>query len=137
MATWCSQPSLILGLVSGSSAMKRFLPFLSISYLVYALLTAWFVGRILLQVYHASSTETMQVSSIQWVPLAVLVFISAAFICMFFCLAYFLSTRRRRRAALILAGISCLGIPMGTILGGLTIYALTRPEISSEFTPTV
>jgi hypothetical protein len=52
---------------------------------------------------------------------------------MFFALAYFLSTRRRRKAVFIMAAITCLGIPVGTILGGLTIYALTRPEISSEF----
>jgi len=41
-----------------------------------------------------------------------------------------------RRASLVLAGISCIGIPIGTILGGLTLDALTRPELSSEFTPT-
>jgi hypothetical protein len=117
--------------------MKKLLPFLSIGYVIYALLVAWFVGRTLLQVYRAYSAEAMQVSPIQWVPLAMLVVIATAFISMFLCLAYFLSARRRRRAALIIAGISCLGIPVGTILGGLTIYALTRPEISSEFTPTV
>lgn len=116
--------------------MKKLLPFLSIAYLIYALLVAWFVGRTLLQVYRTYSVETMPASAVSWVPLAVFVFISAAFISMFVCLAFFLSTRRRRRAALIIAGISCLGIPVGTILGGLTIYALTRPEIISEFTET-
>jgi MFS family permease len=117
--------------------MKKLLPFLSIGYVIYALLVAWFVCQTLLQVYRAYSTEAMQVSSIQWVPVAVLVIIATAFICMFLCLAYFLSTRRQRRGAMIIAGISCLGIPVGTILGALTLYALTRPEISSEFTPTV
>jgi hypothetical protein len=66
-------------------------------------------------------------------PLAIFVVTSVAFISMFFALAYFLSARRRRRAILIMAGITCVGIPIGTILGGLTIYALTRPEIRSEF----
>ena len=117
--------------------MKKLLPFLSIGYVIYSLLVVWFVGRLLLQIYHAYSTEATQVSFIQWVPLAVLFVISAVFVSMFLCLAYFLFARRRRRGALIIAGISCLGIPVGTILGGLTIYALTRPEISSEFTPTV
>ncbi len=113
--------------------MKKYLPFLSIGYLVYALVVAFFVGRLLLQVYHAYGAEGAQSAAVPWVSLAVLVIVSAAFITVFFCLAYLLSTRRRRRAALVMAGISCLGIPMGTLLGGLTIYALTRPEISSEF----
>ena len=117
-------------------AMKKLLSFLSIGYVIYALLVAWFVGRTLLQVYRAYSVETMPASPIPWAPLAVLVVVSAAFISMFFSLAFFLSARRRRRAALIIAGITCLGIPVGTILGGLTIYALTRPEIVSEFAGT-
>jgi hypothetical protein len=115
--------------------MKKLLSFLSISYLVYALLVAWFVGRTLLQVYRAYSAGPMPASNVSWVPLALFLFISVAFISMFICLAFFLSTRRRRRAAMILAGISCLGIPVGTILGGLTLYALTRPEIAAEFEP--
>ena len=113
--------------------MKKFLPYLSIAYLIYALVVAFFVGRLLLQFYQAYSSQAVPLSSAQWMPLATFVVISVAFISMFFAIAYFLSTRRRRRAILIMAGVTCLGIPVGTILGGLTIYALTRPEISSEF----
>lgn len=113
--------------------MKKFLPYLSIAYLIYALVVAFFVGRLLLQFYQVYSSQAVPLSSTQWLPLATFVVISTAFISMFFALAYFLSTRRRRKAVLIIAGITCLGIPVGTILGGLTIYALTRPEISSEF----
>jgi hypothetical protein len=113
--------------------MKKTLPYLSIAYLIYALIVAFFVGRLLLQFYQAYSNQAVPLSPAQWVPLAVFVAVSAAFIIMFLALAYFLSTRRRRRAVLIMAGITCLGIPVGTILGGLTIYALTRPEISAEF----
>jgi hypothetical protein len=113
--------------------MKKFLPYLSIAYLIYALVVAFFVGRLLLQFYQTYSIQAVPLSSAQWVPLVTFGVISVAFISMFFALAYFLSTRRRRRVILILAGITCLGIPIGTILGGLTLYALTRPEISSEF----
>src|SRR5687768_3059871 len=102
--------------------MKKYLPFLSIGYLVYALVVVFFVGRLLLQVYHSYGAEGAQSAAVPWVSIAVLVIVSAAFITMFICLAYLLSTRRRRRAMLVMAGISCLGIPMGTILGGLTIY---------------
>jgi hypothetical protein len=117
--------------------MKKLIPFLSIGYVMYALLVAWFVGRILLQLYRGYIAEAAPVPPVQWVPFATFLLISIAFMSMFLSLAYFLWIRRRRRTVLIFAGISCLGIPIGTILGGLTIYALTRPEVSSEFAPTV
>jgi hypothetical protein len=113
--------------------MKKSLPYLSIAYLIYALVVAFFAGRLLLQFYQAYSSQAVPLSSAQWVPLVVFVVIAVPFIGMFFALAYFLSTRRRRRAVLIMAGITSVGIPVGTILGALTIYALTRSEISSEF----
>ena len=118
--------------------MKKWLPFLPIGYVINAILVAWFVGqtvRQVLQGYRANSPEMMQVSAVSWIPLITLLIVSATLISMFLCIAYFLSVRRRRRAVLIMAGISCLGVPVGTILGGLTIYALTRPEVSAEFTP--
>ena len=117
--------------------MRRTLRFLSVGYVIYALFIAWFITRLLLRVYAAQSAGEMQLSGIYWVPLALTTMIAVSCIVMFLCLAYFLSGRRRRRAALVLAGISCIGIPVGTILGGLTIYALTRPEIRAEFTPTI
>ena len=117
--------------------MRRLLSFLSVCYAIYALLVAWFIGRLLVRVYTAQSAGEMQVSGIQWVPLVMITAIAVSFIAIFLCLALFLSGRRSRRAALVLAWISCIGIPVGTILGGLTIYALTRPEIRAEFTPTI
>ena len=60
-------------------------------------------------------------------------FFAFAFIGISLCLSLFLSKRRWRRGALVLACISCISVPIGTILGALTIHALTRPEVSSEF----
>jgi hypothetical protein len=71
------------------------------------------------------------------VPLVALIVIAVAFVSMFLSLAHFLANKRCRRVALIFAAISCLGIPLGTLLGGLTIYGLTRTEISAELAPTV
>ena len=113
---------------------RRILPFLSVSYVIYALLIAWFICRLLFRVYRAQSAGQMQLSGIHWMPLAMTSFFAFAFIGICLCLALFLSARRWRRGALVLACISCISIPIGTILGGLTIYALTRPEVSSEFT---
>jgi hypothetical protein len=113
---------------------RRILAFLSVSYIIYALLIAWFICRLLFRIYRAQSAGQMQLSGIQWMPLAVTSFFALALIGICVCLALFLSARRWRRGALVLACISCVSIPIGTILGGLTIYALTRPEVSSEFT---
>ena len=112
---------------------RRILPFLSVGYVIYALLIAWFICRLLFRVYRAQSAGQMQLSGIHWMPLAMTSFFALALIGICLCLALFLSVRRWRRGALVLAGISCISIPIGTILGGLTIYALTRPEVSSEF----
>ena len=113
---------------------RRILPFLSVGYVIYALLIAWFICRLLFRVYRAQSAGQMQLSGIHWMPLAVTSFLAFAFVSICLCLALFLSLWRWRRGALVLAWISCISVPIGTILGGLTIYALTRPEVSSEFT---
>ena len=115
------------------ASVRRILPFLSVGYVIYALLIAGFICRLLFRVYRAQSAGQMQLSGIQWMPLAMTSFFAFAFICICLCLALFLSVRRWRRGALVLACISCISIPIGTILGGLTIYALTRPDVSSEF----
>ena len=114
--------------------MRRILPFLSVGYVIYALLIAGFIYRLLFRVYRAQSAGQMQLSGIQWMPLAMTSFFAFAIICICLSLALLLSVRRWRRGGLVLACISCISIPIGTILGGLTIYALTRPEVSSEFT---
>lgn len=116
------------------ASVRRILPFLSVGYVIYALLIAWFICRLLFRVYRAQSAGQMQLSGIQWMPLAMTSFFAFAFIAICLCLALCLSARRWRRGAFVLACISCISIPIGTILGGLTIYALTRPEVSSEFT---
>jgi hypothetical protein len=113
--------------------MRLILPFISVGYVIYALLIAWLICRLLFRVYRAQSAGQMQLSGIHWMPLAITSFLAFALIGICLCLALFLSARRWRRGALVLAGISCISIPIGTILGGLTIYALTRPEVSSEF----
>ena len=114
--------------------MRRILPFLSVGYVIYASLIAWLICRLLFRVYRAQSAGQMQLSGIHWMPLAMTSFLAFALIGICLCLALFLSVRRWRRGALVLACISCISVPIGTILGGLTIYALTRPEVSSEFT---
>jgi hypothetical protein len=45
--------------------VRRILPFLSIGYVIYALLIAWFICRLLFRVYRAQSAGQMQLSGIQ------------------------------------------------------------------------
>ena len=127
-------PAKILRDIGKRPPVRRILPFLSVGYVIYALLIAWFICRLLFRVYRAQSAGQMQLSGIHWMPLAMTSFFAFAFIGICLCLALFLSARRWRRGALVLACISCISVPIGTILGGLTIYALTRPEVKSEFT---
>lgn len=118
--------------------MKRLIPFLSIGYCVYALTVLWFIARLLLRVREVyTSGLDVQESPGSLVPVISITVIAVLLIVVFLAVAYLLIRRRHRRLALIFAGISCLGIPLGTVLGALTVYALTRPEVRSEFTPTV
>lgn len=66
-------------------------------------------------------------------PLIVLAIAVPVFLLTSVCLSYFLLTRRHRGTSFALAALSCLAIPLGTILGPLTIYALRRPDIRSQF----
>ena len=116
------------------ASVRNILPFLSVGYVIYALLIAWFISRLLFRVYRTQSAGQMQLSGVHWIPLVMTSVFAFALIGICVCLALFLSARRWRRGALVLACISCISIPIGTILGGLTIYVLTRPEVRSEFT---
>jgi hypothetical protein len=60
--------------------VRRILPFLSVGYVIYALLIAWFICRLLFRVYRAQSAGQMQLSGIQWMPLAMTSFFASALI---------------------------------------------------------
>ena len=113
--------------------MKRLLSFLSMGYVVYAAVTLGFVVHFFWRVYSAHSAGDEQAPEMQWAALVTFGFVTITLIVMFVVLGWMLAKRRHRRAAMIIAGISCLGIPVGTILGALTLYALTRPEVVTEF----
>ena len=46
-----------------------------------------------------------------------------------------LKQRRSKTFCMVIAGISCLGIPYGTLLGVLTFLVLSRPSVSTLFEP--
>ncbi len=47
--------------------------------------------------------------------------------------ARFLSMRRYRTFCLVVAGLTCLSVPLGTALGVYTFVILTRPDIIERF----
>jgi hypothetical protein len=49
--------------------------------------------------------------------------------------AWCLKHRRSRTFCMVVAGISCLGIPYGTILGILTFMVLGRESVTQLFAP--
>ena len=44
-----------------------------------------------------------------------------------------LRERRRRTFCIVAAGVTCLGFPIGTILGVFAIMVLTRPSVAAMF----
>jgi hypothetical protein len=114
--------------------VKKLIPILAVGYLVYALFVALSLGQTFLHLYHTYLAGVSPWTGREWAPLAVLTSASGIRLVLLLCVAYFLFSRSHRIAALVIAGICCIAIPIGTVLGGVTIYALTRPEIRSEFT---
>jgi hypothetical protein len=116
--------------------MTKLLRFLAVAYVVYGVVTLGFAGRLLWRVFRSAAEAGEPLSAPQWVPVTTFGIIAVALSVMFAWLGFLLFRRSHRRRLLVLAAISCLGIPVGTVLGALAIYALTRPEISREFTAT-
>jgi len=46
---------------------------------------------------------------------------------------YFLSQRRRYTFCLVVAGVECIFMPFGTVLGVFTIIVLVRPAVKAMF----
>jgi hypothetical protein len=102
----------------------KFIRILAAAYAAYALLMLEFAARNFVMFLSAA-----QADSSEPITFAVIAIFTVALTAL---LSYFLAVRRHQKAALIIAAVTC-GFPIGTILGGLTIYALTRPDVSSEF----
>src|SRR5450755_588604 len=46
-----------------------------------------------------------------------------------------LATRQRRTLCLVVAGLNCLHMPLGTLLGVFTFIVLARPSVQALFNP--
>jgi hypothetical protein len=52
-----------------------------------------------------------------------------------FLVARFLARRKHYLFCMIVAGVNCIAVPLGTALGVFTLVVLLRPEVKAMFTP--
>jgi hypothetical protein len=116
--------------------VKKLIAFLSVSYAVYGALVGAYIISLIFRVFHEQMIADAPPTKLQTLPLLSISLIAATFILLFVVVAYLLALRPARRTVIVLAAVSCLGIPLGTIIGLVTIYVLTRSRAVALFTPT-
>ena len=97
-------------------------------------LLVW-ITRFYIRVSHVLATTAPPDTGSPIIPLVTIGVIAAFSILVSLSVAYLLARRTARRAVLLLAAVSCIGVPIGTLLGAITIYALTRKEVIPQFNP--
>jgi hypothetical protein len=65
--------------------------------------------------------------------LMILTLIGAGLLIVYLVNAIFLLKRIKRKASLFLSLISCIAFPLGTIVGILSLFVLTRDEIKGQY----
>ncbi len=109
----------------------RLLPYL---YLLLAALVLLSVIAVLLSIETVLDEPAQQLSkSRQLVALSVLLFIGGGLLIAYILNAIFLLRKINRKASIVLSLISCLGFPLGTIIGVVSLLVLTRAEIKAEY----
>ena len=109
----------------------RLLPYL---YLLLAALVLLSMIAVLLSMKTVIEEPAQQLSqSRQLVARAVLLFIGGGLSIAYTLNAIFLLRKTNRKASIVLSLISCLGFPLGTIIGVVSLLVLTRHEIKAEY----
>ena len=115
--------------------MRRLLTVAAAGYALYGVAVIVFILMMMNTVVRNWSwiTNDASFSISSLVPAITFLIIAVALVVMLFVLSYLLMKRRKRKTSLVLAAISCVGIPIGTILGAFTIFALTRKGVKQEY----
>lgn len=109
----------------------RLLPYI---YLILAALVLMSIVSILIGMNAAIQESAPQTpNSRQVAPLIILLLIALGLGTIYAVNAVFLLRKVHRKASLILSIISCIGFPLGTIIGVLSLIVLTRKEIKNEY----
>jgi hypothetical protein len=118
--------------------VNKLLRMLAAAYAVYTLVILVVAVSNFFVFFAAARANAVQgTSPSAWVPLVTFAVIATICVTLAGLLSYFLAVRRRRKVALAIAALTCIGFPIGTILGGITIYALMRPDVQSDFGQTI
>ena len=109
----------------------RLLPYL---YLVLAILTLVSLVLVTLSMIALFQEHVHQAPNPrELLTLVVLLFIAIGLSSVYLLNAIFLLRRVKRKASIILSIMSCIGFPLGTILGTISLLVLTRDEIKNEY----
>jgi hypothetical protein len=109
----------------------RFLPYL---YLVLAMLALVSLVLVIMSIValfqeHVHHTPNQR----ELAALVALLFIAIGLSSVYLLNAIFLLKRVNRKASIVLSLMSCIGFPLGTILGTISLLVLTRDEIKNEY----
>jgi len=115
--------------------MNKLLTIARIGYIIFGLLALLLLSIPLLEMFNALSANSESAADVfsQYIPVINYIILTIIYSSLIFLLSYFMLKRKRRKVCLIIAGISCMAIPIGTILGIITIYSLTRETIKAQF----
>ena len=109
----------------------RFLPYL---YMVLAMLTLVSLVLVIMSMIALFQEQVHQAPNPrELLTLVVLLFIAIGLSSVYLLNAIFLLRRVKRKASIILSIMSCIGFPLGTILGTISLLVLTRDEIKNEY----
>jgi hypothetical protein len=109
----------------------RFLPYL---YLVLAMLALVSLVLVLVSMISLFREHVPQaLNPRELVTLVVFLFIAIGLSSVYLLNAIFLLRKVKRKASIILSIMSCIGFPLGTILGTISLLVLTRDQIKNEY----
>jgi hypothetical protein len=109
----------------------RFLPYL---YLVLAMLALVSLVLVIMSMIASFQEHVHQAPNPrELLTLIVLLFIAIGLSTVYLLNAIFLLKRIKRKASIILSITSCIGFPLGTIIGAISLFVLTRKEIKGEY----
>ena len=116
--------------------INNLLPIARIGYIIYAVLAGVFIVlkiiKTLTMINKQMGQHDMPIES--YVPLISFGIIGLVLIILISILVYFLFKQTHRTVCIILSVILLAAFPFGTILGIITILALTRSDIKKQFT---
>ena len=103
--------------------------------LIYVLIGVLVTSAMMVQ-SGSGNADTQRVGVIIVVMGSIFVGVGLGVAVLTFLTGHYLQRRRHRTFCIVMAGLTCLWIPYGTVLGVCTIIVLNRPAVTEMFEPT-